>query len=234
MKLGIDSVPLEHIREALAFAVANGWRPPPPAVTFSDEEPTAKIPARGCAAPAEESEGGVIPCTECGAPSSGRPSKYGQICNRCKHLARQAKYRAANRALLRAKATVYNHAHREQIRQSMHTKYAIDSARAELHDLNRKRQPYTLIDWLQMARGGVVSMAQVVFKHERRAMEREFEQLELLAASEALLALEALDRVWLHRRLARETGTTAPTVQTPAAPDACPLCDHPECREFVP
>ena len=28
MKLGVDSVPLEHIREALAFAVANGWRPP--------------------------------------------------------------------------------------------------------------------------------------------------------------------------------------------------------------
>lgn len=51
-----------------------------------------------------------------------------------------------------------------------------------------------------------MSLAHVVFKHERRLVEFAVERLELLAWDEALIGLEALDRVWLHRRLSREQG----------------------------
>lgn len=46
MKLGIDSVPLAQLREALDFAVANGWRQPAAEAFEGNEEPTAKIPVR--------------------------------------------------------------------------------------------------------------------------------------------------------------------------------------------
>lgn len=46
MNLPADHVPLEYIREALEFAVAAGWRPPPsePANDEASERPTMPPP----------------------------------------------------------------------------------------------------------------------------------------------------------------------------------------------